>query len=57
MPISFLKTVWGAAKAVVLGPVGVAEESSIEIQNSIAEQEDANVSKTIEEDANKKVDS
>jgi hypothetical protein len=56
MPISVLKTLWGAAKAVVLGPTGAAEES-IEIGNSIAEQEAANVSKTIEEDANKKVDS
>ena len=55
MPISFLKTVWGAAKAVVLGPAGEAEEN-IEIENSIAEQDAANVEK-IEEDANKKVDS
>ena len=55
MAISFLKTVWGAAKAVVLGPAGAADES-IEIQNSIAEQDAANVEK-IEEDANKKVDS
>ena len=56
MAISFLKTVWGAAKAVVLGPVGVADDDC-EIGNSVAEQEAANVSKTIEEDANKKVDS
>jgi hypothetical protein len=56
MALSFLKTVWGAAKAVVLGPAGAAEETSIEIQNSIAEQDAANFEK-IEEDANQKVDS
>ena len=55
MPFSFLKTVWGAAKAVVMGPAGAADES-IEIENSVAEQDAANVEK-IEEDANKKVDS
>ena len=55
MAISFLKTVWGAAKAVVLGPAGVADEN-IEIENNIAEQDAANVEK-IEEDATEKVNS